>query len=88
MKEFFGSDVVHFDDAIAAAKETTTGNFQRAHLAEEDIRLLVLVFWKRCSSRFRFHQKMVVLLVAIPPTNLEAVDTADRFRFQNPGWYH
>ena len=33
----------------------------------------------------RFHKNVVILLVAIPPTNLEAADTAFRFRFQNPG---
>ena len=52
------------------------------------------VFWKRSiigllrlpRFGFRFHQNAVILLVAIPPTNLEAADTANRFRFrfQNP----
>ena len=36
------------------------------------------------SAFSRFHQNVVILLVAIPPTNLEAADTANRFRFQNP----
>ena len=51
------------------------------------------VFWKRSIfgliffRRFRFRQNVVVLLVAIPPTYLEAADVANRFRFrfQNPG---
>ena len=30
--------------------------------------------------RFRFHQNEVILSVAIPPTNAEAADLADRFR--------
>ena len=34
--------------------------------------------------RFRFHQNVVILLVAIPPTYLEAAASAIRFRFQNP----
>ena len=36
---------------------------------------------------FRFHQNIVILLVAIPPTYLEAADKNNRFRFrfQNTG---
>ena len=39
--------------------------------------------------RFRFHQNVVILLVAIPPTYLEAADKNNRFRFrfQNPGYW-
>ena len=33
----------------------------------------------------RFHKNVITLLVAIPPTYLEAVDKNNRFRFQNPG---
>ena len=33
---------------------------------------------------FRFQQNVVILLQAIPSTNLEAADTDIRFRFQNP----
>ena len=38
--------------------------------------------------RFRFPQNAVILLVAIPPMNLEVADTANRFRFrfQNPAF--
>ena len=38
--------------------------------------------------RFRFHQNVVILLVAIPPTYLEAADKNNRFRFrfQNTDW--
>ena len=32
--------------------------------------------------RFRFHQNVVILLVAIPPTYLEAADKTNRFRFR------
>ena len=32
--------------------------------------------------RFRFHQNVVILLVAIPPTYLEAADKSNRFRFR------
>ena len=32
--------------------------------------------------RFRFHQHVVISLVALPPTNEEAADLADRFRFR------
>ena len=52
------------------------------------------VFWKRSvleslplpRFRFRFHQNVLILLVAIPPTYLEAADKTNRlrFRFQNP----
>ena len=49
------------------------------------------VFWKRSIlgplplPRFRFHQNIVNLLVAIPPTYLEATGKNNRFpfRFQN-----
>ena len=49
-------------------------------------------FWKRSNLgllprfRFRFHENVVIFLVAIPPTYLEAADSANRFRFrfQNP----
>ena len=39
------------------------------------------------APRFRFHQNVVIFLVAIPPTNVEAADLADRFffRFRIPG---
>ena len=42
----------------------------------------------RFRFRFRFHKNVVILLVAIPPTNVEAADSADRFRFRfsNPGY--
>ena len=51
------------------------------------------VFWKRSILRplpplplprflFRFHQNEIILLVAIPPTYLEAAGTANRFRFR------
>ena len=56
------------------------------------------VFWKRLilgplpplpipRFRFRFHQNVVILLVAIPPTYFEAADKNNHFRFsfQNPG---
>ena len=57
--------------------------------------LWVPEFWKRSIlgplplPRFRFRQDVVILLVAIPPTYLEAVDIANhlRFRFQNPNAY-
>ena len=55
----------------------------------------IAVFWKRSIIRplplplphFRFHHNVVILLVAIPTTYLEAADLANRFhlRFQNPG---
>jgi len=35
--------------------------------------------------RFRSHENVVLSLVAIPPTNVEAADPADRFRFRIPG---
>ena len=35
--------------------------------------------------RFRFHKNVVILLVAIPSTNVEAADSANRFRFRIPG---
>ena len=52
------------------------------------------MFWKQSIlgplpppplPRFRFRQSVVISLLAIPPTNLEAADTANsfRFRFQN-----
>jgi len=48
-------------------------------------------FWKRSIlvpllpfPRFRFRQNVVISLVAIPPTHLEAVDKNNRFRYQNP----
>ena len=54
------------------------------------------VFWKRSilgpfpllRFRFRFHQNVVILLVAIPPTHLEAAEKNNRFRFrfQNPAY--
>ena len=34
------------------------------------------------APRFRFHQNVVIFLVAIPPTNVEAADPTDRFRFR------
>ena len=34
---------------------------------------------------FRFHQNVVILLVANPPTNAEAAVPRDRFRFSIPG---
>ena len=53
------------------------------------------MFWKRSilgllpplpHLRFRFH--VVILLVATPPTYLEAADKNNRFRFQNTGYKH
>ena len=35
---------------------------------------------------FRFHKNVVILLVAIPPTNVEVADSAYRFRFRIPGY--
>jgi len=48
------------------------------------------VFWKRSilgplplpHFHFRFHQNIVILLVVIPPTYLEAADKTNRFRLQ------
>ena len=37
--------------------------------------------------RFRFHQNVVILLVAFPPTYLEATDKTNRFRYQNPAFH-
>ena len=36
--------------------------------------------------RFRFHKNVVISLAAIPPTNAEAADSADRFRFRIPAY--
>ena len=44
--------------------------------------LLLAGVLKRPISRLR--QNVVISLVAIPPTNLEAADTTNRFRFENP----
>ena len=35
--------------------------------------------------RFRFRQKVDILLLAILPAHFQAAETANRFHFQNPG---
>ena len=62
------------------------------HLLRDLLPLLCTGFWKRSIlgplPRFRLHQNVVILLIDISSTYLEAAAKTDRFRFrlQNPGF--